>query len=67
MRAHSPAVIPRNHRIEALIAAAVQGDMAPFGEMVGAMATPYEDGPLSAAYARPPAREEEVRATFCGT
>ena len=67
MRAHSPAVIPRNHRVEAMIAAAVAGDMAPFEELLAATATPFEDGPLTADYARPPAPEEEVRATFCGT
>ena len=67
MRAASPAVIPRNHRVEAMIAAAVAGDMAPFHEMVAAMARPYEDGPLAEAYAAPPAPEEVVTATFCGT
>jgi uncharacterized protein YdiU (UPF0061 family) len=67
MRAHSPSVIPRNHRIEAMIAAAARGDMAPFDEMLRAVATPYEDGPLTADYARPPAPGEEVAATFCGT
>ena len=67
MRAHSPAVIPRNHRVEAMIAAAVAGDMAPFEELLRATAAPYEDGPLTEDYARPPAPEEEVAATFCGT
>ncbi len=67
MRAHSPAVIPRNHRVEAMIAAATRGDMAPFEALTRALAAPYEDGPLTADYARPPAPGEEVRATFCGT
>lgn len=67
MRGASPAAIPRNHRVEAMIEAAVAGDLAPFREMVEAMRAPYEDGPLAAAYARPPAPEEVVAATFCGT
>ena len=67
MQAHSPAIIPRNHRVEAMIAAAVSGDMAPFEALLSATAAPYEDGPLTAEYARPPAPEEEVTATFCGT
>ena len=67
MRAASPSVIPRNHRVEAMIAAAVAGDMGPFAEMVQAMARPYEDGALSAAYAAPPTPAEVVTATFCGT
>ena len=67
MRAASPAVIPRNHRVEAMIAAAVAGDEGPFHEMVEATRAPYEDGPLTERYAAPPAPEEVVTATFCGT
>ena len=67
MRAHSPAVIPRNHRVEAVIAAARGGDFTPFREMNEAMRTPYEDGPLTDSYARPPEPSEVVAATFCGT
>ena len=67
MRAASPAVIPRNHRVEAMIAAAVRGDMGPFHELGQALARPYEDGPLTARYALPPEPDEVVTATFCGT
>ena len=67
MRYHSPAVIPRNHRIEATIAAARTGDLTPFHEINEAMRSPYEDGPLTADYARPPEASELVAATFCGT
>ena len=67
MRAESPAVIPRNHRVEAMIAAAVAGDMGPFHELGEALAHPYADGPLAARYALPPEPNEVVTATFCGT
>lgn len=65
MDAANPAVIPRNHRIEQMIAAAVAGDMAPFARLMTACATPYqlED----TALAKPPSPEEIVPATFCGT
>ena len=67
MRAHSPAVIPRNHRIEEVIAAARAGNYEPFRQMNEAMRSPYADGPLTEDYARPPEASEVVAATFCGT
>ena len=67
MRASSPAVIPRNHRVEALIAAGLNGDLEPFHAMMEAMRAPYEDGPATAALTAPPAPDEVVTATFCGT
>jgi uncharacterized protein YdiU (UPF0061 family) len=67
MRAANPAVIPRNHRVEAMIEAAVAGDYAPFHKLMEVLAKPYEDTPDTAAYARPPAPEEKVHQTFCGT
>ncbi len=65
MAAANPAIIPRNHRIEAMIEAAVAGDMAPFARLTQALATPFEitDGDLQ----RPPTETEIVPATFCGT
>ncbi len=61
----NPAVIPRNHRVEQMIEAAVAGDMAPFERLMTALATPFEatDPDLQ----RPPTEEEIVPATFCGT
>ena len=67
MRAANPAVIPRNHRIEAMIEAAVAGDYAPFHKLTAVLAHPYDDGAETAEYARPPAPEERVHQTFCGT
>jgi uncharacterized protein YdiU (UPF0061 family) len=63
----NPAFIPRNHRIEAAIAAAVKDDFAPFEELVTVLAKPYEDQPAFAAYAEPPQPDERVLQTFCGT
>ena len=63
----NPAVIPRNHRIEEAISAATDGDYAPFETLLRVVARPFDLAPDDAAFARPPAPEEEVRATFCGT
>lgn len=68
MRLVNPAFIPRNHRIEEMIEAAVRrSDLAPFETMVRVLERPYEDQPEHAELAEPPLPEERVRATFCGT
>jgi len=65
MQAANPAVIPRNHRIEQMIEAAVAGDMAPFERLMTALATPFEEA--DPELQRPPTEDEIVPATFCGT
>jgi serine/tyrosine/threonine adenylyltransferase len=68
MRAVNPAFIPRNHRIEAIIDAAVnRNDYAPFEELLTVLAKPFEDQPEFARYAEPPKPEQRVLQTFCGT
>ncbi|ETX30766.1 protein adenylyltransferase SelO [Roseivivax isoporae] len=63
----NPAFIPRNHRIEQMIEAAVAGDDAPFHRLNAVLARPFEDQPDAADLARTPLPAEVVRATFCGT
>jgi serine/tyrosine/threonine adenylyltransferase len=68
MRRVNPAYIPRNHRVEAMIAAAVEReDFAPFQEMLDVLSRPYEDRAGFEAYAAPPQPSERVLQTFCGT
>lgn len=67
MRQANPVFIPRNHRIEEMIAAAVEGDFALFHRLNEILARPFEDQPEHAALMRPPLPEEVVKATFCGT
>jgi uncharacterized protein YdiU (UPF0061 family) len=68
MQRHNPAFIPRNHLVEAAIAAAVEReDLAPFEELLAVLARPWEDQPGFARYGLPPRPEERVLATFCGT
>lgn len=62
----SPAIIPRNHRIEEAIQAAVAGDLAPFQDMNEALAAPF-DAPKDSPYRIAPMPDEAVRRTFCGT
>ena len=68
MRAVNPAFIPRNHRIEAVIQAAVaRDDYAPFEELIAVLAKPYEEQLAFADYANPPEPHQRVLQTFCGT
>jgi uncharacterized protein YdiU (UPF0061 family) len=68
MRAVNPAFIPRNHRVEAVIDAAVnRDDFAPFEALLAVLSKPFQDQPAFAAYADPPKPEQRVLQTFCGT
>jgi serine/tyrosine/threonine adenylyltransferase len=68
MRSVNPAFIPRNHRIEAVIQAAVsRDDYAPFEELLEVLSKPYEDQSALSAYADPPEPHQRVLQTFCGT
>jgi len=67
MRMANPAVIPRNHRVESVIQAALAEDFAPMSKLNEVLARPFHLPPGDAAYALPPRPEEEVRQTFCGT
>ncbi len=68
MRAVSPAFIPRNHHVEAALAAAQSGlDFAPFDELLQVLSRPYDDQPLFSRYGEPPRPDQVVLETFCGT
>ena len=68
MHAVNPLFIPRNHRVEAVIQAAVNNDdYAPFEELVKVLAKPFDDQAGYAAYAEPPLPDQRVLQTFCGT
>lgn len=64
LRRTNPAIIPRNHQVEAALAEAQNGNLAPFEALHTALATPFTDTP---AYAAPPRPEQRVCQTFCGT
>ena len=67
MRAANPAFIPRNHRVEQMIAAAIEGDESLFHHLNAVLSRPYEDQPEADDLRRPPLPSEVVQATFCGT
>ncbi len=68
MRSVNPAYIPRNHRVEQALEAAVERDeFAPFDELLAVLSRPYEDQEGFESYASPPKEDERVVQTFCGT
>ena len=68
MRRVNPAFIPRNHQVEAELAAASnEGDYQPFQQLLGILQRPYADQPEHTSYAQPPEPSERVFKTFCGT
>ncbi|MDO5703983.1 MAG: YdiU family protein [Paracoccus sp. (in: a-proteobacteria)] len=67
MKAANPCRIPRNHRIEQAIVAAVGGDRAPFDRLAEALIHPFEDRAEWNDLARAPLPDEVVPRTFCGT
>lgn len=68
MRAVNPAFIPRNHRVEEALRAAVKNDdFRPFETLRTVLEHPFEDQPAMSRYAEPPTPSERVLQTFCGT
>lgn len=68
MHRANPAFVPRNHRIEAVIEAAVErDDFGLFEELLTVVTRPYDDQPEFLAYMEPPQPQERVYQTFCGT
>jgi uncharacterized protein YdiU (UPF0061 family) len=68
MQSVNPAYIPRNHRVEqAIQAAIIEGDLRPFERLFEAVTRPYEDQPNLRELAEPPKPDEVVHETFCGT
>lgn len=68
-RSASPFVIPRNHQVEAALAAAVdEGDMVPFERLLGALGQPYDTVESSRPFTLAASREvAAAHRTFCGT
>ena len=68
MRRTNPAFVPRNHRVEEAIEAAVRrSDFEPFEVLADVLAKPYDDQPEFAYLADPPGADQREYRTFCGT
>jgi uncharacterized protein YdiU (UPF0061 family) len=65
MRRANPAFIPRNHRVEEALSAAVEGgDYAPFATLLNILLRPFDDQPEFAAFAEPAPEGQERYQTF---
>ncbi|WP_433943767.1 protein adenylyltransferase SelO [Paenibacillus sp. SN-8-1] len=68
MRSSNPAVIPRNHRVEeALHAAVTQGDYSVMERLLGVLASPYSHSADQLEYTTLPEPTSRPYRTFCGT
>jgi serine/tyrosine/threonine adenylyltransferase len=68
MQNSNPALIPRNHRVEAALEAAVkQGDYSVMEKLLDALSNPYAHSPEQADYSTLPELSTCPYRTFCGT
>jgi serine/tyrosine/threonine adenylyltransferase len=68
MHAANPAIIPRNHLVEAALKAAVdENDLVPFDALLEAISNPFSDAFDDSEFALPPTETDPHYKTFCGT
>jgi uncharacterized protein YdiU (UPF0061 family) len=68
MRRVNPVFIPRNHRVEEGLSAAVdRGDYAPFETLLNILSRPFDERPEFATFAEPAPEGRGGYRTFCGT
>ena len=69
MQQANPAYIPRNHRVEAALDAAVDdNDLAPFERLLAVIQSPFDERAADAEYGEPaPSEFTKTYMTFCGT
>jgi uncharacterized protein YdiU (UPF0061 family) len=68
MRSHNPAVIPRNHRVEEALEAAVERrDFSVMTKLLEVLFQPYEERAEFGEYRLPPEPSDTCYQTFCGT
>ena len=67
MQACNPVYIARNHRVEAALTAAGEGNFLLLHELLIAVQKPFEERVELAALEAAPGAQEEVLQTFCGT
>ena len=68
MRDKNPAIIPRNHQVEAALEAAEKkNDFSPLHRLLAVLENPYAHTPEQAEYAAPPEPTDRPYRTYCGT
>ena len=65
--AANPLYIPRNHRVEQALAAAMAGDLAPFARLMAVLADPFRAQADGAGLDAPAPPGSGPHITFCGT
>ena len=63
----NPIYIPRNHKVEESLAAAVNQDMRPFTKLLEVVIQPFDEVAGNEAYAEPAPATNRRYQTFCGT
>jgi len=63
----NPAYIPRNHQVEAALAAATAGDLQPFRALLDVLSQPFDERPGLEAFAAPAPPTFGAYRTYCGT
>ncbi len=66
-RTNNPAFIPRNHLVEAALAAAERNDLHPMERLLEILADPFDHTREAAEYREPAPQGGEDYRTFCGT
>ena len=66
-RAHNPVFIPRNHQVEAALAAAEQGDLGVMERLLDVLAAPYDHARHAPEFRSPAPAGGVPYRTFCGT
>ncbi|WP_431027388.1 protein adenylyltransferase SelO [Lysinibacillus sp. LZ02] len=68
MKRSNPAIIPRNHRVEEALTAAVKdGDYTVMDKLLEVLSNPYELSKENERFATPPHADAGPYRTFCGT
>ncbi len=63
----NPVYIPRNHKVEAALASAEDGDFRPVRELLDVLGSPFDEKATRDSYADPAPADFGPYRTFCGT
>lgn len=68
MQSNNPSIIPRNHRVEEALEAAVkEGDYSVMDKLIHVLSKPYEYSKEQEDYSTPPTQSSCPYRTYCGT
>lgn len=67
MRTSNPAIIPRNHRVEAALEAAEKGNFSVMEQLLDVLSSPFAHTPEQCVFSALPEQSNQPYRTFCGT